>query len=88
VWRGCHVLAKSADEAWVLQNIQACQLARSPRWPDNVDALLAGAEGSEMVEMCGGVDCCAQTFMAIAPAPAPAPAAAGQAPNEQRPEAQ
>lgn len=88
VRRGCHVLAKSADEARVLQNIQACQLARSPRWPDNVDALLAGAEGSEMVEMCGGVDCCAQTFMAIAPAPAPAPAAAGQAPNEQRPEAQ
>ena len=58
VRRGCHALAKSTDEGRSLHNIKAQELARSPRWPDELDALLADADGSEMVAMCEGVDWC------------------------------
>ena len=48
--------AKSTDEGRSLHNIKAQELARSPRWPDELDALLADADGSEMAAMCEGVD--------------------------------
>merc|ERR1712070_144405 len=60
---GCHVLAKTADEQRVKQNLMAAQLADSPNWPEQV---LAEAEASEMVAMCGGSDECADIWMSMA----------------------
>ena len=69
VRRGCHVLAKSADEGRIEQNIRAAALADKvleAEGPEGKGAL-AGAEGSEMVAMCGGVDECAAVFKEMAP---------------------
>ena len=69
VRRGCHVLAKSADEGRIQQNIRAAALADKVLEVEEAEGkrALAGAEGSEMVAMCGGVDECAAVFKEMAP---------------------
>lgn len=79
VRRGCHTLAKSTDDGRNLQNIGAQELARSSLWPDDLDSLLADADGSEMVAMCEGVDWCSGVFMSIAPPVAAAPGVSEEA---------
>ena len=65
--RGCHVLAKTTDEARALENVMATRLAESPAWPEDDQLGLEAADGCEIVETCMGGDVSAAVWMSMMP---------------------